>query len=233
MTLKKTIYFLIGLLFPLLSWAQEDDSANNNQEGGVTFKSLRPKKKKDSITFTARDYKIITYTRDTTSVDTSLTMQKYYLNNEWGKDMFGKMPFSNMGQPYNALSYDFRRQDYLPSMGAEAKKQLYLTPEEVTYYHLPTPLTEFTYKSGMEQGQFLNTLFSINLQPNLNIFIAYKGLRSLGKYQRILVSNGNFRAGFSYVSPNKKYTVFAHFASHDITSQENGGIVTPEQMFFA
>ena len=116
MTLKKTIYFLIGLLFPLLSWAQEDDSANNNQEGGVTFKSLRPKKKKDSITFTARDYKIITYTRDTTSVDTSLTMQKYYLNNEWGKDMFGKMPFSNMGQPYNALSYDFRRQDYLPSM---------------------------------------------------------------------------------------------------------------------
>lgn len=229
MTLKKTIYFLIGLLFPLLSWAQEDDSANNNQEGGVTFKSLRPKKKKDSITFTARDYKIITYTRDTTSVDTSLTMQKYYLNNEWGKDMFGKMPFSNMGQPYNALSYDFRRQDYLPSMGAEAKKQLYLTPEEVTYYHLPTPLTEFTYKSGMEQGQFLNTLFSINLQPNLNIFIAYKGLRSLGKYQRILVSNGNFRAGFSYVSPNKKYTAFAHFASHDITSQENGGIVTPEQ----
>lgn len=26
---------------------------------------------------------------------------------------------------------------------------------------------------------------------------------------------------FSYVSPNKKYTAFAHFASHDITSQEN------------
>ena len=51
----------------------------------------------------------------------------------------------------------------------------------------------------------------------------------MGKYQRILVSNGNFRAGFSYVSPNKKYTAFAHFASHDITSQENGGIVTPEQ----
>ena len=44
----------------MLSWAQEDDSANNNQEGGVTFKSLRPKKKKDSITLTTRDYKIIT-----------------------------------------------------------------------------------------------------------------------------------------------------------------------------
>ena len=229
MTLKHLIYFFIGALFPLLSFAQEEEGTPNGKEGGVTFKSLRPKKKKDSITFTARDYKIITYTRDTTSVDTTLSMQKYYLNNEWGKDMFGKMPFSNMGQPYNTMAYDFRRQDYMPSMGAEAKKQLYLTPEEITYYHLPTPLTEFTYKSGMEQGQFLNTLFSINLQPNFNFFIAYKGLRSLGKYQRILVSNGNFRVGFSYVSPNKKYTAFAHFASHDITSQENGGIVTPEQ----
>ena len=121
MTLKHFIYFLIGALFPLLSFAQEEEGVPNGKEGGVTFKSLRPKKKKDSITFTALDYKIITYTRDTTSIDTSLTMQKYYLNNEWGKDMFGKMPFSNMGQPYNTMAYDFRRQDYVPSMGAEAK----------------------------------------------------------------------------------------------------------------
>ena len=86
MTLKHLIYFFIGALFPLLSFAQEEEGTPNGKGGGVTFKSLRPKKKKDSITFTALDYKIITYTRDTTSVDTTLSMQKYYLNNEWGKD---------------------------------------------------------------------------------------------------------------------------------------------------
>ena len=81
MTLKHLIYFFIGALFPLLSFAQEEEGTPNSKEGGVTFKSLRPKKKKDSITFTALDYKIITYTRDTTSVETTLSMQKYYLNN--------------------------------------------------------------------------------------------------------------------------------------------------------
>ena len=60
MTLKHLIYFLIGALFPLLSFAQEEEGVPNGKEGGVTFKSLRPKKKKDSITFTALDYKSIT-----------------------------------------------------------------------------------------------------------------------------------------------------------------------------
>ena len=56
MTLKHFIYFLIGALFPLLSFAQEEEGTPNGKGGGVTFKSLRPKKKKDSITFTALDY---------------------------------------------------------------------------------------------------------------------------------------------------------------------------------
>lgn len=232
MTIKPLIYIVL-MLCPLGVLAQLDDSpfdkGNDSDKREVSFKSLRPKKKKDSITFTANDYKMITYKRDTTAIDTTISMAKYYRSNEWFKDMFGKMPFANMGQPYNTMAYDFTQHTYLPEMGATAKKQLYFTPEEVMYYYLPTPISQFTYKTGMEQGQSLDVLFSANLQPNLNIFIAYRGLRSLGKYQRALVSNGNFRAGFSYVSPNKKYTLFAHFANHDIDSNENGGITTPSQ----
>ncbi|CEN32580.1 conserved exported hypothetical protein [Capnocytophaga cynodegmi] len=227
--MKKLIkyFFLLFLFLPALVMGQEEDKAS--KKGGISFKSVRPKKKKDSITFTANDYKIISYLRDTTAVDTSLTIQKFYKSNAWQKDMFGKMPFSNMGQPYNTMMFDFSEKDYLPSMGADAKKQLYLTPEEVKYYQSPTPLTDITYKTGVEQGQMVNVLFSVNLKPTLNIFIGYKGLRSLGKYQRILVSNGNLRLGLSYVSPNKKYTLFAHYAGHDIESQENGGITSTEQ----
>lgn len=211
---------------PFWAMAQQD---NPPSDEGLKFRSLRNKKKKDSISFTAIDYKIISHLRDTTHVDTSLTINKLYRNNPWQKDMFGKMPFANMAQPYNDLAYDFQNRDYIPSMGAEAKKQLYISPEEVRYYLLPTPLTEFSYKSGIEQGQFLNTLFSVNLVKNLNIFIAYKAIRSLGNYQRSLVSNGNLRFGASYVSKNGKYTLFTHYAGHDIESQESGGIATPEQ----
>ncbi|MDO4782909.1 MAG: putative porin [Capnocytophaga felis] len=220
-------FLLLFLLLPALMIGQEHN--DNPKKGGITFKSMRPKKKKDSITFTANDYKTISYLRDTTAIDTSLTIQKFYKSNAWEKDMFGKMPFSNMGQPYNVMEYDFQNLDYISSMGAEAKKQLYLTPEEVKYYLLPTPLTDITYKTGMEQGQMVNVLFSVNLKPTLNIFVGYKGLRSLGKYQRILASNGNLKLGLSYVSPNKKYTLFAHYAGHDIESQENGGITSVEQ----
>ena len=232
MIIRHIIYIAV-MLCPIALLGQVDDSSSGKEgktdNEGVSFKSVRPKKKKDSITFTANDYKIISYMRDTTAIDTTISMAKYYRNNEWFKDMFGKMPFANMGQPYNSLAYDFTQRSYLPQMGAMAKRQLYLSAEEVKYYYLPTPITQFTYKTGVEQGQNLDVLFSANLQPNLNIFIAYRGLRSLGKYQRALVSNGNFRAGFSYVSANKKYTVFSHFANHDIDSDENGGMVTPAQ----
>ena len=66
----------------MLLLAQEDRDyegrKTSEKESSVTFKSLRPKKKKDSITFTADAYKIITYTRDTTAIDTSISIAKYY-----------------------------------------------------------------------------------------------------------------------------------------------------------
>ena len=228
--IKWTLVF--ALLVPFLMYSQDKPQAGNEGRGGkgeTTYQSIRPKKKKDTVNFTSKDYKMITYARDTTMVDTTLTIYKYYKQNVAQKDMFGAMSFANVAQVYNPLTYDFSTTDFMPSMGAEAKKTLYLKPEEVKYYLLPTPMTEFNYQSAIEQGQSLNSLFAINLKPNLNVFIAYKGLRSLGNYQRMLVSNGNFRMGFSYVSPNKKYTAFAHYATHDVTSQENGGLSNVEQ----
>ena len=75
MTIKRYIYFFLIALLPSIIFAQEEEKKEGS---GLSFKSLRPKKKKDSITFTANDYKIISYLRDTTAVDTSLTIDKYY-----------------------------------------------------------------------------------------------------------------------------------------------------------
>src|SRR5690554_3213514 len=47
-------------------------------------------------------YLIISHTRDTTIVDTSLTIKKEYKFNYLRKDNFNLMAFSNVGQPYRS-----------------------------------------------------------------------------------------------------------------------------------
>lgn len=223
--MKKLIYISI-LLWSVGIWAQEE---KKEDETG-TFKSIRPKRKKqDSITFTALDYKIISLVRDTTAIDTSLTVRSEYKHHPVGKDMFEYMEFSNMGQTYNALAIDLRNKSIRPEMGATANNFYYIRSHEVPYYYLPTPITEFMYKSGIEQGQVLHTLFAANINPNLNIFVRYNALRSLGKYQNILSSIGNFVGGASYTSKNKRYWIFGHYSDQDIFHQENGGLSNPSQ----
>lgn len=216
----KPILFLLSL-FAFLSL-----TAQNQND----FKSIRPKpQKKDSISFTASDYKIISLVKDTTAIDTTLTIRKDYSHNPTGKDLFEFMPLANMGQTYNSLAYSFKRNDLRPKMGLTANDFYYIKSEEIPYYYLPTPITQFMYKTGMEQGQVLQTLFSANVSPNLNLFIRYNALRSLGNYENILSSIGNFIGGFSYNSPNKKYWIFGHFSSQNIHHKENGGLLLREQ----
>jgi hypothetical protein len=54
--------------------------------------------------------------------------------------------------------------------------------------------------------------------------VAYKGLRSLGKYQHILTSVGNFRVTGNYNSKNGRYTAKGHVVTQDLMNQENGGL---------
>lgn len=208
-------------------FGQEIDPSSS---GKVQFKSGRPKpKKKDSISFTALDYKIISLVRDTTSIDTTLTIQADYKHNPTGKDTFEYTPFSNMGQTYNSLAYDFRKATIEPQMGGTANAFYYLKAKDIPYYYLPTPITQFAYKSAVEQGQLLHTLFSANITPQINLFIRYNAIRSLGSYQNILASIGNFVGGLSYTSKNKKYWLLTHYTSQDMEHQENGGLLIPSQ----
>jgi hypothetical protein len=80
----------------------------------------------------------------------------------------------------------------------------------------------------MEQGQSLDALIALNLSERLNISIAYKGLRSLGKYINQLSSAGNFSFTTSYNTLNNRYFFNFHFTGQDILNGENGGITTIE-----
>ncbi|TWO31603.1 hypothetical protein E1J38_012645 [Seonamhaeicola sediminis] len=179
-----------------------------------------------------KDYLIFSHQSDTTYVDTTLTIQKEYKFNYLRRDNFGLMPFSNLGQTYNKQTFNFQNTGLMPNFGARARHFNYFEIEDINYYRVPTPLTELFFKTAFEQGQLVDSFITINTSPEFNFSIAYKGLRSLGKYQHILTSTGNFRFTSNYHTKNNKYNVKGHIVTQDLMNQENGGLRDAEIDFF-
>lgn len=178
-----------------------------------------------------KDYKIISYARDTTYLDTTLTIQKEYKYNYLRNDDFERMPFANVGQPNNALGVDMEHVSFYPSLGARARNINYLEVQDISYYNVPTPLTDLFFKTTFEQGQLLDAMLTFNTSRRLNFSIAFKGFRSLGKYQYSQMQSGTFRTTANYQSQNERYTLRAHIAAQDIDSEENGGLLDKELQF--
>ncbi|WP_303319087.1 putative porin [Flavivirga abyssicola] len=197
---------------------KEQDTINRGQAKRSTPKdSKKPKAK-------IQDYLIISHENDTTFVDTTLTIQKEYKFNYLRRDDFGLIPFSNLGQTYNSLTHNFESTSTMPSFGARARHFNYMEIENINYYNVPTPLTELFFKTAFEQGQLADSFFTVNTSPQFNFSIAYKGLRSLGKYQHILTSTGNFRFTANYKTKNNRYSVRGHMVTQDLLNEENGGL---------
>ena len=175
------------------------------------------------------DYKIISHQNDTTFIDTTLTIKKEYKFNFLRKDNFELLEFNNQGQPFNKLGYSFSDQNLFPDIGYRAKQFSSYDIEDINYYRVPTPTTEILYRTGIEQGQVLETLFTANLSERLNFSLSYKGIRSLGQYRQSLVSQGNFRATMHYSTKENQYSFRTHYVTQDLFSQESGGL-TPEML---
>ncbi len=206
-------------------FAQVDDL---NPLDTINKKSLIVNHDKDQPKASISQYRIITLERDTTFVDTSLTIKKEYEYNYLRRDIFGLMPFANEGQTYTTLQYGLNKTSSFPEFGYTAKQFNYLLPNQIKYYSVATPFTELYFKTVMEQGQSLDAFITINTSERFNFSLAYKGLRSLGKYINQLSSTGNFRFTASYSTKNKRYYSNFHFTSQDMLNGENGGLTNPE-----
>ncbi|SEL73242.1 Putative porin [Aquimarina amphilecti] len=228
--MKKNLVFIIILLLGSITFAQEgneeeiDGGGTNIQQKPDFAKSKRPLTKKSKSKPPITDYKIIDLKNDTTFVDTTLTIQRDYNFNYLRRDDFGLQPINNVGQTYNSLVKVEERDHLLPLFGARARHFNFMEVEDIKYYNVPTPLTELYFKTTFEQGQQLDAFLTINTSPRLNLSIAYKGNRSLGKYQHALTSTGNFRATANYNTKNDRYKIKTHFVSQDLLNEENGGL---------
>jgi len=169
-------------------------------------------------------YKIISIDRDTTYLDTTLSIAKAYKFNYLRRDNIELMPMANVGQTYNQLAYTFDDLNLLPKFTAQAHHLNYLDARDIYYYSVPTPLSELYFKTAFNQGQQLDAFFTVNTSEQFNFSIAYKGLRSLGQYQHRLTSNGNFRFTANYHTKNKRYNIRTHMTAQDVLNLENGGL---------
>ncbi|RKS98878.1 putative porin [Flavobacterium sp. 123] len=219
---------LIFLALPTLLFSQIKSGKEldfNSKYTSVTdsTKNVIPKK-----VATLDMYRIITLERDTTYIDTSLTIQKEYSHNYLRKDNFGLLPFANDGQTYNTLQYSLTNFSPYPEFGFKAKHFNFLEANQIRYASVATPVTELYFKTTQMKGQSVDSFVTLNTSENLNFSLAYRGLRSEGKYINQMSSTGNFRFTLSYNSKNKRYFANTHYTYQDILNEENGGITTVE-----
>ncbi len=222
----RNFFFLCFLVLPITVFSQQ--KIQNLLGFDSEYNSTDSIKKKKQKVATIDLYRVITLERDTTYIDTSLTIKKLYSFNYLRRDNFGLMPFSNEGQTYNTLQYSLNTFSPLPEFGFKAKHFSFLEANQIRYSSVATPVTELYFKTVMKQGQNVDAFFTLNLTPRLNFSVAYKGLRSEGRYVNQMASTGSFRFTTSYNTKNKRYFANAHFVSHDILNEENGGIVTSQ-----
>ena len=227
----RKLFVLLFLLFSIVVSAQKrlSSPSGNNQGSLSSTNQNEDEKSKIKIKKAAFDqYRIITLQKDTTYVDTSLTIKKEYEYNYLRKDIFGLLPFANEGQTYTALDYGYKKQFSFPEVGFSGKHFNYMQVDDIKYYSVATPITELYFKTVMQQGQSVDALIAVNTSERFNVSVAFKGLRSLGKYINQLSSTGNFRFTTSYNTLNKRYFLNFHFTGQDFLNGENGGITTIE-----
>ncbi len=238
------------LLTSAFSWGQElgetplaSSSINTTTQtlvpqievDSLAVKKTQPQKKKKFITQKVKEeevidtatidmYQIFRQGKKTVIVDTTLTVQKEYKTNYLRRDYFELLPFVNLGQAFNRLGYDFTEGSLQPQMGARSKHFSFFEIEDIKYYRVPTPLSELFFRTTLEQGQLSDALISVNTSPQFNFAVAYRGMRSLGKYVNQRSNNEAFRFSFTYQTKNERYKAKAHYVSQNIGNQENGGI---------
>ena len=232
--MKRIFLILLGILWG--SWSLSAQA----QLRGLGVKEERTISFSDSIAdkFKERaklplapisDYLRITVSGDTIATDTTLTQLLARSFNVARTDLFGRIPFSNIGRPMGELIKSPTTET--PLLGNAALQYTVYEQDRMQFYRTPTPLTELMFLTTHNRGQLVDGFLATNLSPNLNIMLGYRGHRSEGHYAFEEVSSGSFRTSINYQSKNKRFGARAFYTYHDLKQQEHGGLLFPEAQF--
>jgi hypothetical protein len=222
----RIFFSLIFLALPILLFSQKNKPVNSAKaiDYNSKYNSSDSIKKKKAPEATYDMYQIITLEKDTSYIDTTQSIRKEHSYNYLRKDIFGLLRFTNVGQTYNTLQYGLKGFSPYPEFGFTAKQFNYSKAEDIRYANVATPVTELYFKTTIVRGQSTDAYFAINTSPRLNFSIAYKALRSEGRYINHEARTGNFRFTTSYNTKDGRYVANLHYVAQKIQNEENGGI---------
>lgn len=176
---------------------------------------------------TIEDYTFWRLNESKQTIDTTLTIENFYRHNVYQKDLFGYQQFPNHHQALNPLTPQIRREPF--SILPLGKSFQYIGVEDVRYFDVKTPTTEFFYESGVKEGQNLMTTFTHNPNSQINYALTYQGMRSQGSYLRQLAARNNIIVSANYNTKNHRYLAKTHFVNLRFDNEENAGI-NPESL---
>jgi len=221
----RIFFSLFFLAFPVLLFSQVKNNNNAKEiDYNTRYNSSDSIKKKKAPEATYDMYQIISLNKDTTYIDTTQSVRKEHSFNYLRKDNFGLLSFSNEGQTYNTLQYGLNAFSPYPGFGFTAKQFNYSKAEDIRYANVATPVSELYFKTTIVRGQSTDVFFALNPSPRLNFSIAYRALRSEGRYINQEAKTGNFRFTTSYNTKDGRYVANAHYVAQKIQNEENGGI---------
>ena len=227
----KILSFILFLLHLSVSAQIKEPVIQRDGAPGVIGigKNMKDSIKNNIKTFPVTDYKIFYVHNDTITADTILTIRHRYKYNYLFKDDFLRLDFQNINQAYNRLSLETTStDDILPGFVAGGKTG-YWKHTEVPFFRVPSPYSDLNYQNGVSQGQLLNSFITINIRPNLNMALGYRGISSLGLYKHSIVSAGRLFGSLNYQTKNKKYDLKLYYLAQDVSNEENGGIADRTQ----
>lgn len=155
-------------------------------------------------------------------MDTTLSIKNYYNQNFIRKDAFGKLFFPNVGGVVVDLEY--QNTPFNPSMLPTGKKYNYYYANDIKYYDVKTPYTEFIYENGVKEGNFLSSTFSHNINKQFNYTFHYRGLISEGRYRHEKAQNNTFVFSSNYKTKSERFKLWWNYAAQNLKNNENGGI---------
>ncbi len=242
MQLRKYIFWLlVSVLFSGYAQIGRDgkipgrrsSTPKNIGKVPITNDTLRKETdKKEFKTYPLKEYKFFLAEKpaDTIPVDTLMGPENIYKANFVQRDIFGFMPFQNIGQPVNFLIFENLNPGVFYNLIRDSKLPFYKHWKKLTFYHVPTPYSRLFYLSGNKQGQMLDSKIGVNVKPNFYIGTGYAGLSSLGYYQNSVSEMENWFVQSEYFHPDKKYLIRFALIKNHLENEENGGIV--DETFF-
>ncbi len=141
----------------------------------------------------------------------------------WGQDL------GNYGTAVRDLFFNPVMQPGL-SLGYHIYDLYQLTLDSLAFYNTTRPYSAFSFLLGSKNEQHVSLLHTQNISPRWNFAAAIRYVTSEGFYKQQKANNLSGSFSTNYQSENQRYYLAAGFVYNRFKQDENGGIISEEQL---